>query len=117
MLARTIDKVRATLPGGDLGVYYIKGFSHGLLQALGIDEDDLRAVVALAAEDDEVVAWVRKHSDPSLYDEINRNLNSPTVGQRLERPEFLERYPFAKTLPPQTTLLEMLDLDDAQIFA
>lgn len=117
MLARTIDKVRATLPDGDLGVYYIKGFSQRLLEALGINEDDLRAIVALAQSDDEIVSWVRKHSDPSKYEEINSQLRSRTVGQSLERPEFLERYPFAKTLPPQTTILEMLDLDDAQIFA
>ncbi len=31
MLARTIDKLRASLPGGNLGVYYIRGFSATML--------------------------------------------------------------------------------------
>ena len=116
MLPRTIDKIRATLPGGDPGVYKIKGFSQNLLDALGIGEDDLRSVVALAAGDDEVVAWVRKHSDPAKYDEINAALSAPTVGQRRDRQDFVERYPIVKELPPEMTLLEMLDRDDAQMF-
>jgi Domain of unknown function (DUF5069) len=117
MLARTIDKIRATLPGGNTGVYQIKGFSQRLLDALGIPEDDLRAVVSLAAGDDEIAAWVLKHSDPSKYAAINEALESPTVGERLDRPDFLERYPNVKDLPSETTLFQMLDIDDAQMFA
>jgi hypothetical protein len=116
MLARTIDKVRATLPGGNPGVYYIKGFSQMLLDALGIAQDDLRAVVALASSDDEVLAWVRKHSDPPKYGEINDALRAPTIGRSLERPGFSERYPIARDLPAGMPLLDMLDRDDAQMF-
>jgi hypothetical protein len=115
MLARTIDKIRATLPGGNLGAYRVQGFSKQLLDRLGIHEDDLRAVVALASSDDEVVAWVQKHSDPSKYAQINAEFESQTVGQR--QADYFERYPLAKTLPPQTTLLRVLELDDAQSFA
>jgi hypothetical protein len=116
MLARTIDKLRATLPGGNPGVYYIKGFSRGLLDGLGISEDSLREVVARANGDEEVVAWVREHSDPSKYPQINAAMQSATVGQSLERTGFLERYPSAKNLPVETTLFEMLDVDDAAMF-
>lgn len=117
MLARTIDKLRATLPGGNPGVYRIAGFSERMLKALEIPEDDLRSVVALASTDDEVVAWVHKHSDQAKYDEINRSLSSPTVGERMNRPDFLARYPVIteKQLPPETTLFEMLDIDDAEM--
>lgn len=117
MLARTIDKIRATLPGGDTGAYQIAGFSKRMLDALGIAEDDLRAVVALASSDDEVVAWVRKHSDSSKYGSINAALEAPTVGERLDRPEMVAKYPILTTLPPETTLLRMLELDDARSFA
>jgi len=117
MLARTCDKIRATLPGGNTGGYQIKGFSQRLRDALGISEDDLRAVVSLAAGDDEIAGWVLKHSDPSKYAAINDTLESPTVGERLDRPDFLERYPIVKDLPPDTTLFQMLDIDDAQMFA
>ena len=46
MLARTIDKLRASLPGGHLGAYKMAGFSVRLLEGLGIAEDDLQGVVA-----------------------------------------------------------------------
>jgi len=116
MLARTIDKFRATLPGGNVGAYEVNGYSARLLEALGIAEDDLRAVVALASGDDEVVAWVRKHSDPANYAQINASLESATVGERLNRPETHAKYPILSTLPPETTLLRMLELDDAKSF-
>lgn len=116
-LARTIDKIRASLPGGNLGSYQIAGFSTRVLDALGIHEDDLRAVVALARSDDDVLAWVRKHGDPAKYAEINAGLRSQTVAERKEKPELLAKYPVLKTLPPGTPVLRMLELDDAQSFA
>jgi hypothetical protein len=116
MLARTIDKVRASLPGGNLGEYRVRGFSSQLLDALGVHEDDLRAVVALANSDDEVVAWVRKHSDASKYQGINATFEAETVGRRLSLPDYLEKYPLAKTLPPETPHLRALEIDDATSF-
>lgn len=116
MLARTIDKMRAQLPAGNTGAYQISGFSSRMLKALGIEEDDMRAVVALSSSDDEVVAWVQKHSDASKYDEINATMERLTVGERLDRPDFVAKYPLVKTLPAETTLFRMLDLDDASSF-
>ena len=113
MLARTIDKMRAQLPGGGAGSYHISGFSSRMLKALAIEEDDMRAVVALASTDDEVVAWVHKHSDASKYDEINAAMERLTVGERLDRPDFVAKYPLVKTLPPETPLFRMLEIDDA----
>ncbi len=51
MAARTVDKIRATLPGGNIGEYQITGFSSSLLNALGIPEASLRAAIASAASD------------------------------------------------------------------
>jgi hypothetical protein len=117
MLARTIDKIRATLPGGNLGAYRVRGFSTQLLERLGIQEDDLRAVIALAHSDDEVAAWVRKQSDASTYEEINLAFERETVGGRAGNGDYFERYPMAKTLPPETTLLRVLEIDDASAFS
>lgn len=116
MLARTIDKMRALLPGGNTGAYKIEGFSKGLLEGLGVPEDDMQAVVALVSTDDEVVAWVHKYSDASKYERINAKLEEYKVGGSLERPEFVAKYPVVKTLPPETTLLRMLEFDDAEAF-
>lgn len=117
MLARTIDKMRALLPGGNIGAYQIAGFSTIVLDGLGIAQDDLQAVVSLASSDDEVVAWVHKHSDPAKYAEINAALEAKTVRERLGDADFVQKYPFAKTLPPETPRMRLLDLDDEACFS
>lgn len=117
MLARTIDKLRATLPGGKLGAYQIPGFSARLMAELGIEEPALRDVVARASTDDDVVAWVREHSDVSRYDEINALLEKRRIADRIDDPEFCERYPIFRELPREMTLLEALEHDDRALFA
>jgi hypothetical protein len=117
MMARTVDKLRATLPGGNLGSYQITGFSSRLLEALGIVEGELRAAVAKASSDSDVAAWIESHSDPARFTEINAKFEELTVGQRLDDAEWVKRYPIALTLPPQTSRLDLLDADDAEMFA
>src|SRR5581483_9823112 len=76
MLARTIDKLRATLPGGNLGAYRIPGFSERLMKSLGIEEDELRTVVARAGSDDEVLKWVQARCDTSKFEDLNKKLST-----------------------------------------
>lgn len=116
MLARTVDKVRATLPGGNIGAYQITGFSSRLLLKLGIAEAVLRDVIARAASDAEIAAWVRAHSDPAAYPEINAGFEQMTVGERLGDADFVERYPIARRVPPETRRIDMLASDDAEAF-
>ena len=116
MLARTIDKMRAELPGGDLGQYQIKGFSTRLLEGLDITPDALREIVAQAEDDDAIVAWVHAHSDAARYEAINEGLSRSRIADRIDEPSFLDRYPVAKDLPPETTLLEVLEYDDCAMF-
>jgi hypothetical protein len=116
MLARTVDKIRATLPGGNIGEYQITGFSSSLLNALGISEAELRKVIAEAKSDEEIATWIRAHSDASHYAEINAKLEARTVGERLNDPEFVRRYPSAGNLPPETSRFDHLIADDAEAF-
>lgn len=116
MMARTVDKLRATLPGGNLGSYRIQGFSSHLLETLGIDEQALRDVVARASSDEEVAEWIRENSDPSRYEPINVALAELTIAQRLDDAEWMARYPIATTLPPETSRLDLLIADDAEMF-
>jgi hypothetical protein len=116
MLARTVDKIRATLPGGNIGEYQITGFSSSLLNALGISEAVLRKVIAEAGSDEAVSTWIRENSDAARYAEINAKLEGRTVGERLNDPQFLRRYPNAKSLPPETSRLDHLIADDAEAF-
>ena len=117
MMARTVDKIRATLPGGNLGSYQITGFSSRLLERLGIVESQLREAIAHARSDDEVAAWIRERSDPAKYSEINAGFERLTIGERLGDPEFVARYPVVKRLPPEASRLDMLIADDQESFA
>jgi hypothetical protein len=117
MIARTVDKLRATLPGGKLGEYRIPGFSTRLLEQLGIEEAALRDAVARAQSDAEIASWIRERSDPARYSEINAGFESLKIAERLGDPEYLERYPLAKRLPPETSRLDMLIADDEELFA
>ena len=116
MLARTVDKLRATLPGGNIGAYQITGFSSRLLLKLDIGEAALREAIAHASSDAEVAAWIREHTDPKVYPEINAGFESMTIGERLGDAEFVRRYPIATTLPPEASRLDLLVADDAEAF-
>ena len=115
-LARTVDKLRATLPGGNPGEYKIPGFSARLLKALGISEDALREEVARAASDDDVAQWVLQNTDPSKFEAINVAMEDRKVEHYLNDAEWVGRYPLAKTVPPDTKLIDFLILDDKQAF-
>jgi Domain of unknown function (DUF5069) len=116
LMARTVDKLRATLPGGNLGEYQMRGFSSHLLKKLSIEEQALREVVARAGSDDDVASWVRENSDPSQYDAINAEYEALKIADLLDNVEWMARYPIAKTLPPEMKRLDMLVLDDAELF-
>jgi hypothetical protein len=61
-LPRSIDKFRASLPGGNLAGYTISGFTARMLENLGIAEEDFRAFVADAESDEQIADYVREHA-------------------------------------------------------
>ncbi len=117
MAARTVDKLRASLPGGNLGIYHISGFSEVLLKKLGITEDEMRAVVQRAAGDADVAAWIAGRSTPEQIAAVNDTIPKRLVKDRVDDPEFVKKYPLLPTLPGDTPLIDMLPLDDAAAFA
>jgi hypothetical protein len=118
MLARTIDKMRAQLAGGNLGEYHVDGMSLRMLKIIGVDAAALQEAVARAASEDEVVAWVRAHAKTEAYAEathvmLNRSI-SDIDPERL--PEFARKYPhYAEA--PSGTLVDIIDADDAIMFS
>ena len=118
MLPRTIDKIRATLPGGNLGSYQVTpGLSQRILDGIGVSEDQLRTVVASAKDDADVAAWLRAHADTSKYAEISELLRKRNLDDIQDKEAFLKRYPILKKRPEIYYLLDMLDADDAELFA
>jgi hypothetical protein len=121
-LPRTIDKIRAELPGGKPGGYIVIGpdsMSAYLLHKLRIAVNDLREVVAHAADEDEVVAWLRERIDPAVVEQLNAKL----LGSRIdaappEKQEIIrERHPVLATRPDIENAFQLLEADDAWHFA
>ena len=117
MMPRTIDKIRAFLPGGNPGVYKIDGVSKRLLDRLGVSEEDLRQAVARAQSDDDVAAWLRTQTDPSRYAEVSKAISERSLDHIEDKAAFAERYPVVKERPELHYLSDILEADDAQMFS
>lgn len=117
MLPRTIDKLRASLPGGDMGVYRIQGFSQRMLDTIGVTEEQLRETVATAKSDDDVAKWLREHADTGKYDEFTQYILKRSIDDVTDKEAFRERYPILKKRPDIYYLADMLEADDAEMFA
>lgn len=116
MLPRTIDKVRATLPGGDLGPYAIRGFSQRMLDAIGVTEDALRDAVAQAKSDQDVADWLRAHADTSAYPAYSTLIRNRSLDDLEDRAAFAKRYPIIEKRPDLYYLTDVLEADDAEMF-
>jgi predicted trehalose synthase len=115
-LPRTIDKVRATLPGGDSGAYNIPGFSEMMLEALGIELDAFRAAVADANDDDGVAAFVTAATSSDRIGRWNA-LILARLPRNGDRSAALEAYPWLHKRPDLVLALDVLEEDDRQHFA
>jgi uncharacterized protein DUF5069 len=122
LMPRTIDKLRARLPGGQPGNYFIslgqiKGISAYLLERLGITEQALSDAVAACETEDEVAAWLRERTDPSQYSAINETLKRIKPKHTEDQAFFRDLY--AETLaqhPELELIIDIVDADDRRLF-
>lgn len=115
MLPRTIDKLRAKLPGGNIGPYKIDGMSKRLLELLSIEEAQLQDVVEHASADDDVAAWLRQNADRSKDAEINERLSRRSYEDSADKAAFDEKYPVRARLG-LSNVFDVLDADDREMF-
>lgn len=117
-LPRSIDKMRAHLPGGKSGVYNISGFTTVMLEMIGVTEDQFREAVAQAKTDEDVAAWLRAHANTEKYKEFNeRILNRRVADLKARDPEgFPKRYPIFATRPDIEYMVDLLEADDKEMF-
>jgi hypothetical protein len=116
LLPRTVDKLRAELPGGNPGEYvnHDTGFSAYVVRRVGLDMGALRDAVAEAPDEEAVIAWLAARIDPAVAPAINAKLESFVVDrmspddQRLMR----ERHPVMAERPGLTHILDILEADD-----
>lgn len=119
-LPRTIDKIRAEMPGGSLGPYLNepRGVSAFLCRRIGIDMEELRAAITAADDEDAVEAWVRERLDPAIVEETNRKLESLTIERLSPDDQVLVRqhHPILDQRPELTRFLDMFEADDAATY-
>jgi Domain of unknown function (DUF5069) len=119
-LPRTVDKLRAELPGGKMGSYLNepRGLSSYLLHQLRIGMDDLRAAVAAARDEDELEAWLRERLDPERVAETNRKMEALALSRLSPEDQILvrERHPILAMRHDLVTFFELFEADDAAAF-
>jgi hypothetical protein len=119
-LLRTIDKLRAELPGGKVGAYvnHDTGFSAYVVRKLGLDMDEFRAVVGRANEENDVVAWLSQRIDPAGAEALNAKLESFVVSRMSPQDRALvrERHPVMAARPELDSILDILDAEDRRAF-
>jgi|SRR5471030_400989 len=115
-LPRSIDKIRATLPGGELGEYSVPGFTEMMLEKIGVGVADFTTCVAGAKSDDDVVAFLRMHADKKMYGEWNAFI-SARLSRGGNRAEAEKIFPWLHERPDLTIAIDILEEDDKRSFA
>lgn len=120
-LARTIDKLRAELPGGNIGPFlnHDTGFSAYVVRRLGLDMNEFRTVVAGAPDEDAVILWLSQRIDPAAVAAVNAKLETFVIERMSQDDQALvrERHPVTAGRPDLSKLLDILDADDEVTFA
>ncbi|GAC1404500.1 MAG: hypothetical protein NVSMB64_07820 [Candidatus Velthaea sp.] len=120
LLPRTIDKLRAELPGGNMGAYlnHDTGFSAYVVKRLGLDMDEFRAAVAAAPDEGAVEAWLAARVDPAAAPALNGKLESFVVARMSAADQALirERHPVMAQRPGLSVILDVLDAEDEAAF-
>lgn len=123
LMPRTIDKLRARLPGGNPGNYFIslgriKGISAYLLERLGVAEAALYDAVAACDTEDDVAAWLRERTDKSQYPAINETLRHIKAKHTEDQTFFRDLYAETLALHPELEIIiDIIDADDRRLFA
>jgi hypothetical protein len=120
-LARTIDKLRAELPGGNIGPFlnHDTGFSAYVVRRLGLNMDEFRDVVANAPDEDAVVAWLAQRIDPAGAESLNAKLETFVYDRMSDEDKILvrQRHPVMSKRPELIKLLDIIDADDEELFS
>jgi hypothetical protein len=120
LLPRTVDKLRAELPGGNIGEYlnHDIGFSAYVVRRLGLDMDEFREAVAGAADEAAVEKWLAVRVDAASAPALNAKLETFVVERMSADDQALvrERHPVMQGRPDLTKILDILEADDKDAF-
>jgi hypothetical protein len=117
--ARVIDKLRASLPGGDLNGYFpLVGFSEVWAYYTAIDLRELQGVVADAESEAGVEAWIAErtsHVDKAKINAKMERFDSVRMSDAM-RELFQKSYP-ADLRARHVILFDLFEADDARLYA
>ena len=120
-LPRTIDKLRADIPGGHPGPYFNheNGFSAFVVRKIGVSMPELRDVVARASDEREVEAWLAARVDATQAPALNAKIETFTASRMSPDDRVLvrARHPVMAGRPDLDKIVEILDADDELLFA
>ncbi len=115
-LPRTVDKLRAELPGGHLGPYlnHDRGFSAYVVRKLGLDMDEFRKAVGAAPDEPALVEWLAARVDVAGAPTLNAKLESFVVERMSPEDQALirDRHPVMADRPEISKILDILAADD-----
>lgn len=120
ILARMIDKGRASLNGTNGEYHFDCPLDNALFSFKGVKGDDVRQLLASGASDDEVVAWFNSHGISKTEAEIkawsDRTEASSLYDVREKRDWFVAECKRLGLDPVRTTTFSFLEEDDRQSF-
>lgn len=118
-LPRTIDKLRAELPGGAMGPFlnHDTGFSAYVVRRLGLDMNEFRDAVGRAPDEDAVVAWLAERIDPAGAPALNAKLDSFVIERMSpdDQQQVRQHHPVLGQRPELSKLLDIIEADDKQL--
>ena len=119
-LPRTIDKLRAELPGGNLGNYlnHDRGFSAYVVRRLGLQMDEFRAAVAAAPDEAAIAQWLAARVDANAAPALNAKFETFVVDRMSSEDQVLvrERHPVMAQRTELAKILDILEADDKHAF-
>jgi len=117
--ARLVDKLRASLPGGELNGYVATtGFSELWAYYTNVDLAQLRDAVAEFASETDVERWIVERTSELDKERINERMerfDSSRTPDEL-RAQFERFYP-AELRERYPIVLDLLEADDARLYA
>lgn len=120
ILARTIDKCRATLAGKEGEYHFDCPVDRMLFQLKNINGEEFKERVALGHTDEEIALWLDKSGDALTPEEIEAWSDKAEAHRPYHDPEkrewFAEECQKLHLDPQSTTLFDYLEADDAASF-
>jgi hypothetical protein len=122
ILARTIDKCRATIQGTHGDYHFDCPVDRTLFGFKGITGDEFRQMVESGANDEEIGEWLKVHGTPRTEDEIEAwsdrvTASSPMDGEDEGKKDWFRGVCEGLNLDPETTsLFDYLEADDEATF-